>query len=220
MRTVVLVLAAAASVVAAVVAAGLAFGSNAAWAIAAAAFVCIALSAVAAGAYFAARGAGLLRWIDRSRFGGVQPPAGPNSSAMLAGRGAIALSLVTFLASFFFPALSAGARDWYAGELLVMGWLGAIYGKFGWYANPLLLLSYWLAWRSNAFAHAAVFALVATLLAISARAMRTITAYDAGDVAITDYGLGFGLWVTSCAVALIGFGALSIARRSRSTIGT
>lgn len=53
-------------------------------------------------------------------------------------------------------------------EILLLGWMGAVFRQVGWYSNPLLAITWWCVWRRGWLSGAA-FVLLALLLAADLR---------------------------------------------------
>jgi len=70
-------------------------------------------------------------------------------------------------------------------------------------ANPFLILSWLLLTKSNKKTW--VFGSLATVFAVSFLSFKTIIDDEAGHYnQITNVGLGYWLWLTSCVVTLVG----------------
>jgi hypothetical protein len=95
--------------------------------------------------------------------------------------------------------------------LLLVGWVGVLGGVFTWLANPLLVAS-WALMHSRPRRVAALICALASLgLALTFLLQRKLLTDGAGNYStITGYALGYWLWVSSIATALIGctFGVL------------
>lgn len=125
----------------------------------------------------------------------------------------VAVSLTCFAISLTMPAFYSTKGPAYATYFLMLGWLGPLTGQYGWFANPLLLLSHVLplwGW----FGKAAACALFATLLALTSLSMRAI--YGGGDEAdpIVSSGNGVHFWILSHVTACAGY-AFTFARSRR-----
>lgn len=98
--------------------------------------------------------------------------------------------------------------------LLLMGWAGVPEGIFAWLANPLLLLSWVLAYAGRP-RPALISALCAILAAASFLLVRSVPTNESGTVVqVTGYGLGYWLWLLSILAAC--FAAFFRSNSSRS----
>ncbi len=97
-------------------------------------------------------------------------------------------------------------RAWSPGWcLLLIGWVTLIDGVVAWFANPLIAVSWMLIWLRSARVVALCAALSALLLSLSFLLHSEImTDEGGGRTAITGYGSGYWLWVSSMAVMAIG----------------
>jgi hypothetical protein len=90
-------------------------------------------------------------------------------------------------------------------ETLLIGWLAMLTGGAGltWFANPLLIIS-WVLIAKNKKA-AWLFGLFATLVSISFLKFQVVIENEAGHYnPITKIGVGYWLWLSSCATTFIG----------------
>ena len=169
----------------------------------------VIVCAIAAGFAFAVRALG--RAIKRSNGitagSAVDPSLFPEG--VVIARIVVAVSIACFVMSLFRPAFFANSRPWPGIELFLVGWIGAVTMYVGWYANPLLLLTWFLGWHGK-YAEATLIGVLATLLALSSRAMTVMLVYDAGPARITGFADGLSFWVASCATAAGGFGFLAV----------
>jgi hypothetical protein len=120
-------------------------------------------------------------------------------------------SLLLFLIACATPAIEllkngVEPHSWYGVEALGLGVLGVFIGQFGWFANPLLLLSYVLV-LFRRFIAASIFALVAVAVATHSFSLfhQHIPA-DEGDVNHLDakaFGIGFYFWAASLLAAVL-----------------
>jgi hypothetical protein len=118
---------------------------------------------------------------------------------------ALIVSIVLYITSLFTVAFCSGDGCRTSLEVLFLGWFATLTGGAGisWLANPLLILS-WLLLRKSS-SKTWIFALLATVLAILFLNFETIIKDEAGHYEqITNVGLGYWLWLTSCIVILVG----------------
>jgi hypothetical protein len=104
----------------------------------------------------------------------------------------------------------------YGYVMLLVGWMGALVGQFGWYANFLLLLS-WLVGVVHRYRESAWFAIAATLLSLDTLAMYgyPIPADEGGarQSYIESLRPGFFLWEASILLMAGGMTWLAAAKR-------
>lgn len=124
----------------------------------------------------------------------------------------IGSSVAVFAVACVLPALQfqnlAGVEQlWYGGMILLVGWMGALVGQFGWFAN-LLLFASWISaafrWRLGAV----LFAAAALLVAIQSFALfgEAIPADEGGfnKLMLTHLLAGFYFWIASIVISLAG----------------
>jgi hypothetical protein len=120
-------------------------------------------------------------------------------------------SLVLYLVACASPAIEflkngVEPMSWYGVEALGLGVLGVLIGQYGWFANPLLLLSYVLL-LFRRFIAASILALLAVAVATHSFSLfhQHIPA-DEGDVNRLDakaFGIGFYFWAASLLAAVV-----------------
>lgn len=123
---------------------------------------------------------------------------------------ALVLSIVLYMLCFTQPALciSGNCNGWSPRSMLVLGILNFInlasWGAgIAWLANPLLVLSWWLAWYFK-YDKARNFGLAALLMALSLLITKGyVLAADEGPTPITGFGIGYWLWVGAIALGAI-----------------
>jgi len=88
--------------------------------------------------------------------------------------------------------------------LLLLGWIGLLYGTFAWLGNPLILIAAVMFWRRR-YRWAIAFSAVALMLMLSFLLVRTVVSSEAPTFSrVTGYGLGYWLWIASASVLLGG----------------
>jgi hypothetical protein len=112
----------------------------------------------------------------------------------------VLLAIVCYLICLFFPAIYVG--DSFEPQsplgLLLMGWAAALELNFGWFANPALAAAVFLA-RSRP-RMSATLASVALILALSFPFYGYVRVQEiSSPSAVTAYGWGYALWLTSMA---------------------
>ncbi len=140
------------------------------------------------------------------------PPAASKVAAKRAGtstasRALLTASLLLFVVSLWLPPFRVEAADpypWPRGWLvLLMGWLGIADGMLAWFANPLLLAAWLLAWRRRRGA-TIVTAALALLLGLSFLLNSQISVDEAGNQSPLHHdGSGYWLWLGSLAAILL-----------------
>jgi len=108
-----------------------------------------------------------------------------------------------FVASLFLPVFLLETKDTYGYWVLFLGWLGAIFFQFAWYATPLML---WAINESETSPRFALFlAILAIVVASQAFSFTEIPLRELKlEQKILGYGLGFYLWYASFYVAALG----------------
>jgi len=123
------------------------------------------------------------------------------------GASAAVFAVACALPALTFQTTSGVEQTWFGGMIFFIGWMGALVGQFGWFAN-LLLLGSWISagfrWRPGAF----LFAAGALLLAAQSFALfgKAIPADEGGfnKLTLTHLMPGFYVWVASIVIALVG----------------
>lgn len=120
----------------------------------------------------------------------------------------VLLSVGIFVASLlgngFYIARNGNSPFASGAILLLMGWLGLLDGIVAWFANPLLLISWCYCAFGKAGQVALGFAGIAFLLAASFLLCQSVTDNPSGIRSdVTEYGWGYGLWMTSIVVAIL-----------------
>jgi hypothetical protein len=120
----------------------------------------------------------------------------------------LSLSIVLFavcLANDGYFIAGPNPRAWAsAWGLLLVGWMGVLYGTVAWIANPVLFFA-WLMFYLRRYQRATLFALTATVLMLSFLLTRTIVSSEAPTYSkVIGYGSGYWLWVGSALALLVG----------------
>ena len=123
------------------------------------------------------------------------------------GASAAVFAIACVLPALTFQNLNGTEQSWRGGMIFLLGWMGALVGQFGWFANPLLLGS-WLSagfrWRPGTV----LFAAVALLIATQSFALfgEAIPADEGGvnKLTLTHMTPGFYFWMGSIVIALAG----------------
>jgi hypothetical protein len=105
---------------------------------------------------------------------------------------------------------TADGETWRGWQILIWGWLGALgLGTeprvFAWFANPLLAMTL-VFFSSQRFKQASVVGIPCLLLALSSFQLRCIATdnpIEIGNSDVTSYGVGFYMWLGSCAISAI-----------------
>ena len=132
----------------------------------------------------------------------------------------LGLTLLLFLIACSTPALYLSDSEkwrWFGFEVLAMGWLGAFFGQFAWFANLLLLLAIAMLlfrrWTATL-----VCSLLAALLALNTLLILSQEIpLDEGGIRhteVTGLGVGFYIWLLS--LLSIGAGAVFLRQRERA----
>lgn len=110
-----------------------------------------------------------------------------------------------FFLCLFLQAVEIGNHGWsLGGELLLLGWLGVLFGHFTWLANLIWLIA-WLAIYIDKPVAALSISVAAFLLAGSFVFHETIVWNEAGlPSAIRHYGAGYYLWLVSILAQVVG----------------
>lgn len=110
----------------------------------------------------------------------------------------LAISVTTYIASLCLEPYEIANRTTssHGIGLLLLGWLGLIYGCISWLANPILFAS-WVAIFIKRKGHATFYASLATLLMLSFLLYKNEPYVMDAIEPITDYFLGYYLWVIS-----------------------
>jgi hypothetical protein len=123
------------------------------------------------------------------------------------GASAAVFAIACALPALTFQNLAGAEQTWHGGMIFAVGWMGALVGQFGWFANVLLLAS-WISagfrWRPGA----AFFAAGALLLAAQSLSLfgEAIPSDESGadKLTLTHLLPGFYFWLTSIVIALAG----------------
>lgn len=88
--------------------------------------------------------------------------------------------------------------------LLFMGWMGMLFGRFFWLANPALIAAWFMFSYRSTRAFAVVPAIVALLLSLSFMLCSQSPNGTSGTFSrITGYGAGYWLWIASITVMVV-----------------
>lgn len=121
------------------------------------------------------------------------------------------ISFILFILCLFFPGFYTNT-DYsppQAYQLLLSGFLGAIYGHFSWFANVFFLIAIY-KWQDNEAKHAANFGFIAIAFALSFLFYSEIATSEAPTFGIISaYGWGYYLWITSIGTFAVGQYSLS-----------
>jgi hypothetical protein len=97
--------------------------------------------------------------------------------------------------------------------LLLLGWMGAFFGVFAWWANPVLFGS-WLLIHKKKYKSAFFMGAVALLLSLRFLVHDEIIVSERPTYeSITSYGLGYWMWI-SASVTSMAAAAMALARQS------
>lgn len=111
------------------------------------------------------------------------------------------LAGIIFLASLFLGTLKSGEEGALPGFVCLF--FGPIY-HLGWYANPLLFLSWLLLLVKRSSVFAIMSSVISLLLALTTFYIEEFPANEAGSMTrVTGYGPGFYLWLASIVLTLI-----------------
>jgi len=83
----------------------------------------------------------------------------------------------------------------------MIGFLGPFIGLYGWFANPLLVIS--LLMMRKLPVPALIIAMLGLLLAIAAVNITTIP-YDEGAATFIDFHVGYFVWLLAFQIAMVG----------------
>jgi hypothetical protein len=122
------------------------------------------------------------------------------------------VALVAWVASLALPVETECLGLWYSSpgyRLALIGWLGALVGQFGWYANPFML---WQIGRLLLGRRPGIIgSLIALCLTLSAFFWKTSFTGDAW-ITICERHAGFYIWI-ACAVLLAAVALIELMRR-------
>lgn len=133
------------------------------------------------------------------------------------------ISIITLSFSLFFASLTQNA--FFVGEneesvgsfgliAFLLGWLNLFGAGISWLANPLLSLS-WATLMFGNLKKALIFSALALLFSLSFMLFGDIIANEGGGhKPITDYDIGYYLWLSSCGINFLGIFALYSTTRS------
>lgn len=119
----------------------------------------------------------------------------------------ILLSCLSWCTSLVLPALMLGTFAVYGWQFLVEGWRGLAalsIGGVSWLANPLLLAS-WLSLLAPRYLWFGVIcAWLAALAALTSFLFNALGGGGGAGLVISDYGIGFHLWLAAAFISAIG----------------
>lgn len=121
------------------------------------------------------------------------------------------ISFLLFILCLFFPGFYTNTdhSPAQAYQLLLAGYLGAIYGHYSWFANLFFLVAIY-KWQDKEPRQAAKYGFIALAFALSFLFYTKIAASEAPTYSIiTAYGWGYYLWITSIGTFAIGQHTLS-----------
>jgi hypothetical protein len=126
---------------------------------------------------------------------------------LVIGGSAAVFAIACALPALRFQTLNGTEQSWFGGAIFLLGWMGALVGQFGWFANLLLLgswISFGFRWRRAAI----LLAGGALLLAAQTFALfgEAIPADEGGvnKLTLTHFMPGFYFWIASIVIALVG----------------
>ncbi|MCQ6960617.1 hypothetical protein [Mucilaginibacter aquariorum] len=97
--------------------------------------------------------------------------------------------------------------------LVLTGWLCVSIAGISWFANPLLILS-WFSFKSQSNKRSLFLSLLAFLISLSFMFNKFIIVDEGGSLhEISGYRLGYWLWLASCVLMLIGNISISVKRK-------
>lgn len=150
------------------------------------------------------------------------PPIPPKPRYRMRGRVVVlTITLIIFAISCALPALEFNDPDdavYYGFRILIVGWLGALIGQFGWFANIFLLVPIFLLlfrrWVAAFFG-----ALVTLAIALHSLMLfhQEVPADEANTrhIELQHLRIGFYVWLAS--MVCLGFGALILRLRERDS---
>lgn len=116
----------------------------------------------------------------------------------------LALSVALFAACLTFNGYYTTRGSANGGLLLVVGWLGLASWEAAWLANPVLVFAV-VAYVRRRYRQAIIRSAVAICLMLSFLLTGKVIVSEAPTYAeVTGYGLGYGLWVSSGTMLLVG----------------
>jgi hypothetical protein len=88
-------------------------------------------------------------------------------------------------------------------DILAAGWLGPLIGQFAWLANPLLLLlgAFAFSGKLDGSGRGKIFGAVLCLLVVNALFWSRWSVEGCDHVQITDYHMGYWLWIATVATS-------------------
>ncbi len=134
----------------------------------------------------------------------------------------LTISVLLFVISLTQPAFYIDRSDYDAWSnpvgIIFIGWLGAIIGRGSalvWFANPLILTSWILILKSERIA--IISGILAALLSISFLFFDEVVASEAPTYSlITEYKLGYWLWLSSICLFAIGILMIRFINKARN----
>lgn len=108
----------------------------------------------------------------------------------------------TYLISLALPGITLedGTANVYGYTFLLTGWVGAAAGIIPWYANPLAIISWFMA-VGKKYKTSFALALVAFLIGLQTLTLNPFPAtYGGGLIPVTFFGPGFLIWELSFAL--------------------